>query len=141
MKIRISDLLFAPCCWYAMVLDVYCPKIDKYLVCCWNTMVLDGSFASLQCGIILLGGSVLWCWVDFLHHAAGALWCWCALVLVHTVVLDGGLSLVLVRDGATRLRLGGGAPARKLEQPRQNYFEWEYETKNDCTVEQNGKKK
>ena len=109
-------------------------------------MVLDGSFAS-WCAIILLGGSVLWCGVDFLHHAAGALWCWCALVLVHcgadvlwcwctmvlvhTVVLDGGLSLVLVRDGATRLRLGGGAPARKLEQPRQNYFEWEYETKDD----------
>ena len=46
-------------------------------------MVLDGSFASLQCGIILLGGSVLWCGVDFLHQAAGALWCWCALVLVH----------------------------------------------------------
>ena len=63
------------------------------------------------------------------------------MVLVHTVVLDGGLSLVLVRDGATRLRLGGGAPARKLEQPRQNYFEWEYETKDDCRVEQNGKKK
>ena len=104
-------------------------------------MVLDGSFASLQCGIILLGGSVLWCGVDFLHQAAGALWCWCALVLMHTVVLDGGLSLVLVRDGATRLRLGGGAPARKLEQPRQNYFEWEYETKDDCRVEQNGKKK
>ena len=84
----------------------------------------------------------------FLHHAPGALWCWRALVLVHhgagvphTVVLDGGLSLVLVRDGATRLRLGGGAPARKLEQPRQNYFEWEYETKDDCSVEQNGKKK
>ena len=52
-------------------------------------------------------------------------------MLEHTVVLDGGLSLVLVRDGATRLRLGGGAPARKLEQPRQNYFEWEYETKDD----------
>ena len=57
--------------------------------------------------------------------------CWCTMVLVHTVVLDRGLSLVLVRDGATRLRLGGGAPARKLEQPRQNYFEWEYETKDD----------
>ena len=109
-------------------------------------MVLDGSFASLQCGIILLGGSVLWCGVDFLHHAAGALWCWCALVLVHYGAgahcgAGGGLSLVLVRDGATRLRLGGGAPARKLEQPRQNYFEWEYETKDDCSVEQNGKKK
>ena len=75
------------------------------------------------------------CGVDFLHHDAGALWSWCALVL------DGGLSLVLVRDGATRLRLGGGAPARKLEQPRQTYFEWEYETKDDCGVEQNGKKK
>ena len=69
------------------------------------------------------------------HYGAGVLWCWC------TMVLDGGLSLVLVRDGATRLRLGGGAPARKLEQPRQNYFEWEYETKDDCSVEQNGKKK
>ena len=75
------------------------------------------------------------------HYGAGVLWCWCTMVLVHTVVLDGGLSLVLVRDGATRLRLGGGAPARKLEQPRQNYFEWEYETKDDCRVEQNGKKK
>ena len=89
-------------------------------------LVLDG--AGAQCG-----ASVLWCWCT--------VWCWRALVLVHTVVLDGGLSLVLVRDGATRLRLGGGAPARKLEQPRQTYFEWEYETKDDCGVEQNGKKK
>ena len=78
--------------------------------------------------------------------------CWCTMVLVcsgagaHYATdahcgAGGGLSLVLVRDGATRLRLGGGAPARKLEQPRQNYFEWEYETKDDCRVEQNGKKK
>ena len=81
------------------------------------------------------------CTMLLVPYGAGVFWCWCTMVLVHTVVLDGGLSLVLVRDGATRLRLGGGAPARKLEQPRQNYFEWEYETKDDFRVEQNGKKK
>ena len=99
--------------------------------------------------LVLYSAGVLWCWYTMLlahtvvlvHYGAGVLWCCCTLVLVHTVVLDGGLSLVLVRDGATRLRLGGGAPARKLEQPRQTYFEWEYETKDDCGVEQNGKKK
>ena len=57
------------------------------------------------------------CTMLLVHYGAGVLWCWCTMVLVHTVVLDGGLSLV--RDGATRLRLGGGAPARKLGQPRQ----------------------
>ena len=99
---------------------------------CWCTMVL-----------VCSGAGALWCWraLVLVHHASGTPWCWSTMVLVHTVVLDGGLSLVLVRDGATRLRLGGGAPARKLEQPRQNYFEWEYGTKDDCSVEQNGKKK
>ena len=100
--------------------------------------------AGAHCGVGVLWG---WCALLLVHtvvlvcYGAGVLWCWCTMVLVYNVVLDGGLSLVLVRDGATRLRLGGGAPARKLEQPRQNYFEWEYETKNDCRVEQNGKKK
>ena len=97
----------------------------------WQCAMVWGRFFAPSC----------WCTMVLVCSGAGALWCWRALVLVHTVVLDGGLSLVLVRDGATRLRLGGGAPARKLEQPRQNYFEWEYETKDDFRVEQNGKKK
>ena len=93
--------------------------------------------------LVCSGAGAPCCWytIVLVHYGAGMLWCWWTMVLVPTVVLDGGLSLVLVRDGATRLRLGGGAPARKLEQPRQNYFEWEYETKDDCGVEQNGKKK
>ena len=84
---------------------------------------------------VCYGVGSIFCTKLLVPYGAGVLWCW------STMVLDGGLSLVLVRDGATRLRLGGGAPARKLEHPRQNYFEWEYETKDDCSVKQNGKKK